>query len=1716
MINEVTTLKVRGKGIFNLKKSEYLCENCRNILDSEEYSVCPFCDVQIVSKKALDFFNNGELASSLDEKINNYTLAIDSEPQFYLAYFNRGFSYLKKGKNNEAIRDIESSIPIFKEDVKVLKKVGAIFGKLKRFDKAEEMYKRVLWLKEDDVESMRLLGVLYGELNDREKQIESYEGLIKISKRDLSSLRELGKAYLDTAQYEKAIDVLTKAIDIKKDSDTIINRGVAYKHLKQDGKAVADYVEAIKQLSEEYNENETEFIKKRALINIKFQAYKDAVSDLEKLVSLFPDRKKFSMLYIETLLEINSYDKAEKQLSLHLEKFKDDNIAVYLKGKLLYDVGKFSEANLCFKDYLEKNEQNNKDDFFLYGKSFEKIGDYDAAKEQYLKSLEHDKNDKRTLRSLVYIFEKTDDTENLKRYLSILIDLDSSNPEYLEKLYNINFVSKSFPNAEELLDKLVEIEGKEKHFGKLLDLYVESNQIEKLSTLEDEILKIDNEKQLEIFKIVVDANRDSLAMRIAERNSFISSSPEFFPSLFNIYLSNNDDEKLSELINSFDIYKFDDKLKVMIGSYYIDSENPEGFSILSEVESFIESSDILFKYLKIHFEDKNYEKVVELTNSLERFENIGNLCFLRGRSFLELGRYSESLKAFNDSYDSGFTKDDLFRYRGIVEFYLKDYGNCLKDLERIPLSDFDFGLLEIFTEAVNSLESYERGVAIVNSLEGVSNFPVDASFYLIKSSLFYKMKNYEECLSILEYSLDKYPEDLELIKLKGEIHFEMKDFQKASEELYKVVEKREGETGTELKLLEVYFNTGFPKTSHNTIIKILNKYPEEPDFLKFKLLFLYSRNRYDEVIKLEGKTSENFEVVSAISDSLFRLENFNRVVDFLKPRVEEYNSWELYKILGDSCKVLDDKENALYAFTKALELNKNSVELIVARGKLNYELENYREAVEDFSKINESEETFYDVSKLMALSYQKLSDFDNSVLYFSKNIEKNPTDYELYFSRANIFVEQKKYKKAIYDLNVYIENNPNNVEAYKKRALCKLETTLYQEATKDFSAVLESEKDNISALMGRGNCYYLMGDYDNALEDFIKILDLDKSLDNIRFLKAKVLFDKGDINSAYEEITLLGDDFYAEELLTLKGKIFVALDMIDEGLSVYSNLIEKDSNNPYLYLLRGVLFGKKGEYKKSLSDFNKTESLKTESFVNDDKLKLYTEKGVANFHLGNMEEFEKDFEKASEFSSDKDTLYFEKFKLLFNKGKFKKCLKLAATISDTYTNSSKKLLEMKLSIYMKLKNLDASIDTIKILLDKDPENVEHNKSLADIYFFKKSYEEAAHYYSIVLNLKEDDLNSFISRSRAYYELKEYVKSKEDLDSAIKIKGKDISFLLVRAKINTKIKDFESSIEDYKLVLEQDGNNKVALEKIVKLYLDANRFDEAKDALLKIVSIGSQKPKTFYTLGYMFFKEENFEKAIKYFEKALSLDYKNSTLFNDLGYSYFVLKNFEKAEECYKKAIELDEKCVDLYKNRAKLYITTEKDTLALEDMNKILKFVPEDSDILFDRAKLYMKLGKKDKFLSDINRSIEISDLPEYRKMRGLYYFDLREYKLFIDDFDYVESEDITLEDLKKRALAYYELSQYENAVSDYDYILERDSENIDLLFKRANSCMILKRYNNAIVDYERILKDFPDSTLVYVPLAFAYGNIGDLEKSEKLQRKFIEYSHGMLPEDSN
>eukprot|EP01080_Neovahlkampfia_damariscottae_P006243 gene6243-10251_t len=207
-----------------------------------------------------------------------------------------------------------------------------------------------------------------------------------------------------------------------------------------------------------------------------------------------------------------------------------------------------------------------------------------------------------------------------------------------------------------------------------------------------------------------------------------------------------------------------------------------------------------------------------------------------------------------------------------------------------------------------------------------------------------------------------------------------------------------------------------------------------------------------------------------------------------------------------------------------------------------------------------------------------------------------------------------------------------------------------------------------------------------------------------------------------------------------------------------------------------------------------------------------------------------------------------------------------------------------------------------------------------------------------LNIDEFDFDDMYNRSIEFFQ-------DEKLEDALKImnkiikhsKEKEEDYHYLRGLIYKKLKKNQKAIRDFKITIELNSKNDIAMDKLITLLID----------------------------------EEKFKVAEKFYEKLIQIQPSYQNYYNRALFYYHDLKNKNLALEDLTKTIELNSQFSDGFYSRGLIYLKDSEYENAISDFDKAVA-LKDDAEYLIERALCLYDTNRVSEAIRDIENAISL------------------------------------------------------------------------------------------------------------------------------------------------
>jgi len=138
---------------------------------------------------------------------------------------------------------------------------------------------------------------------------------------------------------------------------------------------------------------------------------------------------------------------------------------------------------------------------------------------------------------------------------------------------------------------------------------------------------------------------------------------------------------------------------------------------------------------------------------------------------------------------------------------------------------------------------------------------------------------------------------------------------------------------------------------------------------------------------------------------------------------------------GNASSEMGRKEEALSDFTKAIELNDSLYEAYVNRSNILNEIDDFAGALKDLEKAEELNDGFAGLYVSRGSIYAKIGKYDLAIEEYTRAIELDGSKVDAYLNRGNVYSQVNEFDKALGDYNMAATIEPEFGMIYYNKAI---------------------------------------------------------------------------------------------------------------------------------------------------------------------------------------------------------------------------------------------------------------------------------------------------------------------------------------------------------------------------------------------------------------------------------------------------------------------------------------------------------------------------------------------------------------------------------------------------------------------------------------------------------------------------------------------------------
>jgi tetratricopeptide (TPR) repeat protein len=264
--------------------------------------------------------------------------------------------------------------------------------------------------------------------------------------------------------------------------------------------------------------------------------------------------------------------------------------------------------------------------------------------------------------------------------------------------------------------------------------------------------------------------------------------------------------------------------------------------------------------------------------------------------------------------------------------------------------------------------------------------------------------------------------------------------------------------------------------------------------------------------------------------------------------------------------------------------------------KNNFALEAYNEgryltAITYANEVLDKEPSNYQAMMIKGKANLKLNNYTEAITDFTEVIN-NAEEFEPYYYRSRAYLELNQISDADSDLEKAIKYDSENVNALFDLAYVKTLMDDYDSALDVYTAVINIDPYNYKALVNIGNLKGRMGDSESAINYFSRAIAVKPNDAMAYFDRATEKLITNDKQGAIEDLTIsVSIDSENVNSLSLLSETMIEIKDYDNAIKYLDKITLKDPQNARAYYLKGTSELAINHKDKACSDLRKSGEL---------------------------------------------------------------------------------------------------------------------------------------------------------------------------------------------------------------------------------------------------------------------------------------------------------------------------------------------------------------------------------------------------------------------------------------------------------------------------------------------------------------------------------------------
>ncbi len=595
-------------------------------------------------------------------------------------------------------------------------------------------------------------------------------------------------------------------------------------------------------------------------------------------------------------------------------------------------------------------------------------------------------------------------------------------------------------------------------------------------------------------------------------------------------------------------------------------------------------------------------------------------------------------------------------------------------------------------------------------------------------------------------------------------------------------------------------------------------------------------------------------------------------------------------------------------------------------------------------------------------------DYVNAIRHFEKAMLTPEYEILAGIYTAKSYAELQKYGEVISICSRILEQSPKQIDLLYERGKAYKAILQSQRARADFEELRLLYPNNIFVRYHLGDCYAQLKLNDLAILEFQKVISFcpDFALGHLGLGMVYLAEEKLDLAQQHLDLALQFQPDLALAHHQL-GKLLLKSFKFPEAIEHFQVMLLQDSQNPEAWHLLGKALQQQKEWQKALAAYTKALQYTPEA----QHLPILSDKAL----------------------------------LLYESKQWELALADINVLLKHYGETNARLYYQRGLVLMELKQTKAALEDLKKAIDIEPNFVDGQLALANIYSQEGPYHSAKLICDKLITRGQVSAPAYLYRARALFQLKAYKDAVEDFTASIQLQAALTEAYLGRAEAYLKIAEqslvqidqwYEKALYDLSKAIAWEPQTASHYNKRGRIYYFLKQYERATQDFDEAIRLQPETADFYYYRGNVKQTLKCWRDAIDDFTLAIEKNPQHLNAYVARARTHFQVKDYDNSLADYTKAIALNPQEPKLYFLRSKIFWEMKNPQKALQDLQQAIALKPGDEIGIYYhfQGKILAEIGEYEKALTEITKAIELQpDYKEFYELRSMIYRKLNRVK---------------------------------------------------------------------------------------------------------------------------